>query len=96
VPPILLVAPPRIQAPNGAVAAKFAGAAERCLGAADAYRQVAREENCAFFDANAVIAVSPLDGVHLEAPQHATLAAALVPVVTAALTNPGFSEPPRR
>jgi lysophospholipase L1-like esterase len=85
VPPILLVAPPRIKEPRGGVAAKFAGAEARCAGAAEAYRQIAADEKCAFFDANTVIAVSPLDGVHLEAPQHAKLAQALVEPVKAAL-----------
>jgi lysophospholipase L1-like esterase len=92
VPQILLVAPPRIQAPKGSVAAKFAGAPERCASAADAYRQIATEEKCGFFDANTVIAVSPLDGVHLEAPQHATLAKALLAPVTAALEKSGGTE----
>src|ERR1700722_19005014 len=39
-PPILIVAPPPILSPKGAMAAKFAGADERCHGLADAYREV--------------------------------------------------------
>lgn len=80
-PPVLIVAPPAIETPQGSIAPKFRGAERRCVGATAAYATVAREEGCAFFDAGSVTRASRVDGVHLDADQHATLGGALVPVV---------------
>jgi lysophospholipase L1-like esterase len=77
VPGILIVAPPPILAPKGEMAAKFAGAALRCVGMAEAYRQVAIEKGCAFFDAATITTSSTVDGVHLDADQHGRLGVAL-------------------
>jgi lysophospholipase L1-like esterase len=80
VPGILVVAPPMPRTPQGAMAAKFRGADERCVGLADAYAEVATEEGCSFFEAGTVASASPVDGVHLDADQHAALGQALVTV----------------
>ena len=83
VPPILVVAPPPITTPRGAIASKFAGGELRCIGAAEAYAQMCAETGCAFFDAGHVIHASPIDGVYLDAAEHRTLGVALVePVAT--------------
>jgi lysophospholipase L1-like esterase len=82
VPPVLVVAPPALKTPQGAIAPKFAGAELRCVGVAEAYRVVSDELGCAFFDAGSVIETSPIDGVHLEKGQHLALALALVTKVT--------------
>src|SRR5437899_1334374 len=55
VPPILIVCPPEVRSPQGSMAAKFRGAEQRCSGLAGAYRQVASDLQCAFFDAGAVV-----------------------------------------
>jgi lysophospholipase L1-like esterase len=81
VPPVLIVAPPPIGAPAGAIAPKFAGGGAKCTGLADELARVAAEEACAFFDAGAVIAASAADGVHLDAAAHRTLGSALADVV---------------
>ena len=81
VPPILVVAPPPIATPKGPLAAKFAGAEAKCAGLADAYRAVAGDLGCPFFDAASVTSASRVDGIHLDADQHATLGAALAGVV---------------
>ena len=81
VPPVLVVAPPPVAAPKGLLAAKFAGADAKCAGLADAYRAVAEELGCPFFDAATVTTASRVDGIHLDADQHATLGAALAGVV---------------
>jgi lysophospholipase L1-like esterase len=91
VPPILVVAPPPIQAPKGPIEPKFVGADVKCRGLAQAYRAVAAERSAAFFDAGASIHVSPLDGVHLDRDQHASLGAALAPVVQELLDSAGTS-----
>ncbi len=85
VPTVLLIAPPPIQQPRGAIAPKFAGAETRCAGLAEAYRAVASSLECEFFDAGTVTESSRVDGVHLDADQHATLGHALVSVVAAIL-----------
>jgi lysophospholipase L1-like esterase len=78
IPSILVVAPPRSETPAGTMADKFAGARERASGLSEAYEAVAGEMGCAFFDAGPVITASKVDGVHLDADQHAILGKALV------------------
>jgi lysophospholipase L1-like esterase len=77
VPPILVIAPPLIREPKGPITPKFKGAEARCGGLAQAYRQVAADLGCHFFDAEAVTSSSVVDGVHLDADQHAKLGKAL-------------------
>jgi lysophospholipase L1-like esterase len=81
VPPILIVTPPPIQTPKGPIAPKFLGAEQKCVGLAKAYAQVAADERCHFFDAGEVTTSSVVDGVHLDAEQHAVLGRALAEVV---------------
>jgi len=81
VPPVLVVAPPPIDAPRGPLAAKFAGAAAKCAGLADAYREVTAALRCDFFDAHGVTSASRVDGIHLDADQHRVLGEALAAVV---------------
>lgn len=77
VPPILVVAPPPITTPKGTIAPKFEGGQHRCVGFAQALKEVALAHGCAFFDAATVVAASVVDGVHLDAADHATLGRAL-------------------
>jgi lysophospholipase L1-like esterase len=86
-PRILIVAPPPIRTPCGESAAKFAGGQDKCTGAADAYKLVANELECEFFDAGAVIHSSAVDGVHLDADQHQILGRELAPLVANLLPN---------
>lgn len=77
VPEILVVAPPRIVAPKGAIAHKFAGAEHRCIGLADALMTVAREQTVLFFDSAGVTEASRVDGIHLDEDQHQILGEAV-------------------
>ena len=77
IPPICIVAPPAIVHPKGAIAAKFEGASQKSMGLAAAYAELARQLDCAFFDANDVTPASLVDGIHLDADQHARLGQAL-------------------
>ncbi|MBI1813867.1 MAG: SGNH/GDSL hydrolase family protein [Deltaproteobacteria bacterium] len=86
-PPILVVAPPAIHNPKGPIAPKFEGAEQKCAGLAAAYQQVARERGCEFFNAAQVTTSSRVDGVHLDADQHASLGRALVGVVAPLLAK---------
>ena len=85
VPPVLVAAPPPIRGPKGPIAPKFIGGEAKSAGMAEAYRAVARELACAFFDCSEVTAASAIDGVHLDADQHlklgAAMAAAAAPVL---------------
>lgn len=85
VPPILIVCPPPIRSPTGAIAAKFAGAEARCQGLAEAYREVTASLGCHFFNAGSVTPASRIDGIHLDADQHILLGEALTPVVSSIL-----------
>jgi lysophospholipase L1-like esterase len=81
-PPILIVAPPALRKAEVAAMPKFEGAELRCVGLAEALRQVAVDFGCSFFDANTVACTSAIDGVHLDADQHLLLGAAVAEVVS--------------
>ena len=83
IPPILVIVPPRILVPRGPIAVKFTGAAEKSAGLSDAFRAVAAELGCHFFDAGSVTSASAVDGIHLDADQHQLLGRALAHVVAA-------------
>jgi lysophospholipase L1-like esterase len=85
IPPILVICPPPITAPQGPLAEKFSGAEKRCAGLAEAYAAICAEVGCHFFDSASAITSSGSDGIHLDAEQHATLGNALVGVVATVL-----------
>ncbi|MGH8728005.1 MAG: SGNH/GDSL hydrolase family protein [Burkholderiales bacterium] len=87
VPPILVVAPPPLAIATGTMAPKFSGGDSKCVGLADAYREVAAELGCDFFDAGTVIACSKLDGVHLDAAEHLNLGEAMANIVRRLLSR---------
>ncbi len=81
IPGLLIVCPPKIRPPKGVIATKFRGAHERDVGLADAYRKVATDLSCQFFDAQSVTDSSEVDGVHLDSAQHFKLGVALAAIV---------------
>jgi lysophospholipase L1-like esterase len=87
VPPILVVCPPPIKSPRGAIAPKFAGAEQRCQGFAAALGDLSASLGCHFFDAGTVTPASLVDGIHLDVDQHLALGAALVDVVARVLAK---------
>jgi len=87
VPPVLILCPPAIRSPKGAIAAKFAGAEERCQGLAEAYCEISSTLGCHFFDAGSVTPASRVDGIHLDHDQHIMLGKALAPVVSSILVD---------
>ena len=88
IPPILVVCPPPIRSPQGPLAEKFSGAEQRCAGLAEAYRAVASDLGCHFFDAASVTSSSRVDGIHLDADQHLALGLALAEAVSPILGLP--------
>jgi lysophospholipase L1-like esterase len=95
VPPVLVVAPPPFDDPRGPLGPKFKDAAAKSAGLADAFRAVATELGCAFFDAGSATPASRVDGIHLDADQHATLGRALATVVGSLLARTATPEEPR-
>ena len=87
VPPILVVAPPPIRTPKGPIAPKFEGAERKCTGLAAAFKKTCEEIGCQFFDVGSVTPSSNVDGIHLDADQHATLGKALAGVVSGLLAK---------
>ena len=81
IPRVVVIAPPPIRTPKGPIAPKFQGAETKSVGLAEAYEQVSKELDCHFFDAGKFVASSLIDGVHLDAEQHAVLGRALAKVV---------------
>ena len=88
VPPVLVVAPPPIATPKGPIAPKFMGGDAKCVGLAEAYRQVTTELGCAFFDSGAVTSASHVDGVHLDADQHLALGKAMAEFASGLIEQP--------
>ena len=87
VPPILIAAPPQAKTARGEMAEKFDGSDRRSKGLAKELEKVAEECDCAFFDAGKVVSVSKVDGVHLDADQHAKLGAAMAEIVRRYLSS---------
>ena len=81
IPRVIVIAPPPARVPKGAIAPKFQGAEAKSFGLAEAYRQIAKELNCQFFDSGTVIQSSSIDGVHLDGDQHAVLGRAMAEMV---------------
>lgn len=73
---VLVVAPPPI-VEVGCLAGMFAGGAAKSAGLAAAVGAMTDRMGVAFFDAGAVIAVSPVDGIHYEAADQVALGQAL-------------------
>lgn len=77
IPPVLMVCPPQVRTPKGAIAPKFRGAEQRCAGLAQAYQQIASDLGCLFFEAESATTSSVVDGVRLDSDQHVKLGNAL-------------------
>jgi lysophospholipase L1-like esterase len=80
VPAILVVAPPPILE-VGCLAEMFAGGAAKSQGLAVAIRAMTARMGVGFLDAGAVIAVSPVDGIHYEAEAQVALGLAIAGAV---------------
>ena len=77
VPDILVIAPPVITTPKGAIANKFKGAPTRSEGLARELKKVCEDNRVDFFDSNTVITASALDGIHIDEKEHQLLGEAV-------------------
>jgi lysophospholipase L1-like esterase len=75
-PQVLLMAPPPVGKLT-AFAEMFEGAEAKSQRLAEHYERVAQERGCAFLDTGRVMVSSDLDGIHLEASEHAKLGVAV-------------------
>ncbi|MBZ2183148.1 MAG: SGNH/GDSL hydrolase family protein [Bryobacter sp.] len=77
IPPITIICPPAPRDDASQPMPKFVNATLRSAGLPAALNQVARDLDCDFFDASLIVKSSPIDGIHLDAPEHLTLGLAL-------------------
>jgi lysophospholipase L1-like esterase len=85
IPPVMVIAPPPITSPKGLIAPKFKDAETKSTGLAAAYQAVCNQLDSAFFDAGTVVSCSQIDGIHLDADQHAILGLEIAKKVNALL-----------
>lgn len=85
---VLWVCPPPV-VETGCLAEMFQGAEARGRSVADWSRQFAAELGVSFLNAGALIAVDPLDGVHLNAAAHGILGEAIAAQVRALAKSEG-------
>jgi len=77
-PEILLLCPPPFQPlADTPFASIFAGAEEKSKQLATHFAAVAQEVGCQYMDTGGIVAASALDGIHLEAQEHAKLGRAV-------------------
>ena len=81
-PRLLLVAPMPIEE-VGCLAEMFTGGGPKSRHVAGHYARVAARHGADFLDAGELIAVSPVDGIHLDAAAHAALGRAIAASVAA-------------
>jgi lysophospholipase L1-like esterase len=81
-PKVLLIAPPPVLE-TGCLAEIFAGGAAKSHRLAAEYARIAARHNTSFLDAGAIIASSPVDGIHYDAVEHGKLGRAVAKAVKA-------------
>jgi lysophospholipase L1-like esterase len=89
--PVLLICPPPTVEARAPFGHKFDGSMQVSLGLPAAFREIAEEKNCLFFDAGGVATASPIDGVHLDAAAHRKLGEALAGPIGQLLTQSASS-----
>lgn len=78
-PKLLLMCPPAVgdtsRVPE--IAEKFTDGVAKSLNLPARYGALVRQLGCAFLDSQTVVTPSPVDGIHLEAPEHSKLGRAV-------------------
>lgn len=85
-PRCLLVCPPPV-GPFSQWEALYADAEEKSRALPPLYERVAMRVGCGFLDAGTIVQTSPLDGWHIDAPGHTSLALAVAARVKEILAN---------
>lgn len=81
IPKLLIVAPATIEE-VGFLGEIFVGGAEKSRGLSSKYSEVAQTFGASFLDADSLIRVSAVDGVHFDADQHEILGKAIAEKIT--------------
>ncbi|MEJ2455159.1 MAG: SGNH/GDSL hydrolase family protein [Candidatus Thiodiazotropha sp.] len=84
---ILIVCPPTITQPRGAMADKFKNAEKRYVGLPQALSNVCTHQGVHYFDSNEVIQSSQVDGIHLDKREHQVLGEAMATRVERLIAN---------
>ena len=84
-PQVLLLAPPPVARFNNHYGPMFKGAEPKSRQLGEHYARVAQELGCEFLDTQRTITSSNLDGIHLEAGEHAKLGQAVAEKVRSIL-----------
>jgi hypothetical protein len=82
-----LIAPPTLGELSGLMELFFKGGEETSKGLAPAYETVAKACGCHFLDASKFVRASKFDGVHLDPPEHRTLALEVKKVIAPVATG---------
>jgi len=83
VPEVIMVSPPHcVPSTHVDLEPLFEGGVAESKLFAPHYGRIANQLGCTFFDAATVAEATPIDGVHLDAPNTRAIGTALVPVVT--------------
>ena len=81
-PQLLIIAPPNILSPTGAMAESFNGATEKSQYFHQHYQDVATQNQCLFLNSAGVLQASEADGVHLDTKANEALAEAVYQILT--------------
>ncbi len=76
-PKIMLVAPPPIVKPKGAMAEKFKAIGDQIIDLSDGLKVISKSHSTYYFSAASVIDASAVDGIHLDEQQHKILGEAI-------------------
>ena len=87
-PLILLIAPSRIHPPDGSDAAlMFSGGAQKSAALGEQFARMAAEYACGFLDAENLVSLDPVDGIHLTREDHHRLGETVAEKVRAMLES---------
>ncbi|MEH6445486.1 MAG: SGNH/GDSL hydrolase family protein [Oceanospirillaceae bacterium] len=81
IPHILVISPPQMGEPKGALVTKFVGSQMRSIDLNQHLQTVCSQHKVHFFDAATVTDASVVDGIHLDQDQHIVLGKAIANIV---------------
>jgi len=76
-PNIMVLAPPPIIQPKGAMVEKFKAMNKRVVDLSEEFKVIAKRHSAYYFAAGSVIQASAVDGIHLDESQHKKLGEAI-------------------
>ncbi|RBO86172.1 SGNH/GDSL hydrolase family protein [Marinomonas aquiplantarum] len=80
-PSLLIIAPPNILSPKGAMSESFSGATEKSQYFHQHYQDITSQNQCRFLNSAGVLQPSDIDGVHLDTQGNEQLANAIFELI---------------